>query len=74
MIKHSEAADPNSCWNKAKDDEIVFVLLERDADAPGTIRDWVARRIRRGKNKPDDAQMIEALECARLMEIMREKR
>lgn len=70
MLKHKEAADPRSCWNKARPDELVFVLLERDVDAPDTIRDWVRRRIKRGKNKPDDAQMTEALECARLMEIM----
>jgi hypothetical protein len=68
MRKRDELTDPNSCLNRARDDEIVFVLLARDDATPGTIRDWVARRIRMGKNRPDDAQMTEALEAARRIE------
>jgi hypothetical protein len=64
MLKRLEASDPGSCWNKARDDEIVFVLLERDRDAPGTIEDWVRRRIASGKNKEGDPQIEEALRCA----------
>lgn len=68
MRKRDELSDPNSCLNKARDDERLFVLLARDEDAPETIRFWIAKRIKRGKNKPDDQKMIEAEECARLME------
>lgn len=56
------------CMAKAKDNEMTFVLLGRDASAPGTIRDWIARRIKDGLNLPGDAKLVEAEECARIME------
>ena len=58
--KSLEESNPESCWNRAKPDEAVFVLLGRDACAPGAVRDWCARRIAAGKNKPDDPQITEA--------------
>lgn len=58
----------SGCMAKAQEDEMTFVLLARDPDAPGTIRDWIARRIVSGKNKPGDAKLVEAEECARIME------
>lgn len=72
MRKRDELNSPAGCMARARDDEMTFVLLARDADAPGTIRDWIARRIRRGKNQPDDAQILDAEECARIMEAERE--
>lgn len=71
MLKHNEAALPESCWNKAKPSEMVFVLLERDDDAPGTIRDWIKRRIASGKNQPGDAQLENAERIAQYMEDQR---
>jgi len=47
---------------------MLFVLLGRDKAAPFAIRAWVAERIRLGKNKPDDPQIAEALQCAGIME------
>jgi hypothetical protein len=67
MIKRSEIADPRSCLNRAKDDEILFVLLARDPAAPVAIRAWVAERLRLGKNRADDGQIREALACAEAM-------
>lgn len=67
MKKTDEANDPKSCWNKAEDDERVFVLLAHDVAAPVAIRAWVRERIRLGKNVQGDAQITEALECASLM-------
>ena len=69
MIKAMEAADGQSCWNKAAKDEMVFVLLGRDAAAPAAIRAWIAERIRLGKNKLGDHQIINAENCAQYMEI-----
>lgn len=69
MIKSDEFSDPNSCLKKAKVDEMVFVLLARDPDAPGIIRDWITRRIKSGKNAITDKKMIDAELCARIMEI-----
>lgn len=56
------------CYANAKPDEEIFTLLERDDCSPVTIRFWCEQRILRGKNKPDDAQITEALECARRMQ------
>lgn len=39
--KAQNLADPNSCWNKAADDEPVFVLRAKDPAAPGVVRHWV---------------------------------
>jgi hypothetical protein len=73
MLKSQELSDPNSCMNKAKQDEMTFVLLARDAAAPIAIRAWAAERVRLGKNSPEDPQIVEALECAALMECQRQR-
>lgn len=72
MRKRDELTNPNSCLNKAGDDDMIFVLIPSDEDAPDTIRDWVRRRIRRGKNQPGDPKMVEALENAATMERERQ--
>ena len=68
MFKSDELSNPNSCLNKARDNELLFVLLARDPAAPDTIRHWAHRRISMGKNKYNDPQIVEALGCAELME------
>jgi hypothetical protein len=68
MLKRDEINDHDSCLSKARDDERLFVLLARDPAAPVAIRAWVNERLRLGKNAPDDAQIIEALDCADRME------
>ena len=68
MLKTDEFSNPTSCLNKARPNERLFVLLSRDATAPDVIRYWVRKRIWMGKNKAEDPQIVEALECARLME------
>lgn len=68
MRKREELTSPNACMVRAHDDEPTFVLLARDEDAPGTVRDWIARRIRSGKNLPSDGQMKEAEAIAAAME------
>lgn len=40
MIKHKELADPNSCLNRAANDEPVFVLRANDPLAPKIVRRW----------------------------------
>ena len=61
----------SGCMAKAKDDEMTFVLLGRDAAAPVAIRAWIRERLRTGKNRPDDAQIVEAEQCAQTMEMER---
>lgn len=60
MRKRDEVRNLDSCLNKARDDEWVFVLLGRDPAAPAAVLAWVAERIRLGKNAPGDAQLTEA--------------
>lgn len=71
MIKSEELTNPESCMSRALPDERVFVLLCRDESAPLAIRGWIMARISRGKNKMTDPQIVEALECAELMDIER---
>lgn len=68
MLKRQELTDPKSCMSRAADDEMTFVLLGRDAAAAATVRFWVERRVELGKNLPTDAQIVEALHSADVME------
>jgi len=71
MIKREELANPASCLNRANDDEMVFVLLERDIASTAAIMAWVRARIRHGKNKVTDPQIVDALDCMRRMALAR---
>jgi hypothetical protein len=71
VIKRDEIENTESCLNKARADERLFVLLARDPAAPVAIRAWVAERVRLGKNTPIDGQIVEALDCASRMEAER---
>ncbi len=62
MTKADEIANPASCFNKASDNELIFVLLARDKAAPAAIAKWMDERIRRGLNKPDDMQIKSAFD------------
>lgn len=71
VIKKEELSNPNSCMSKALDGEMTFVLLARDSAAPFTIRAWCQERIRLGRNKPSDQQIVDALSCADEMEVQK---
>lgn len=68
MTKLEELSNPNSCMSRAREDELTFVLLERDPAAPAAIRAWAGERVRIGKNLACDAQITEALLVADLMD------
>ena len=68
MRAKDEFTRQDSCMNRAKPFEMVFVLLGRDKAAPVAIRAWCTERIRTGKNKGTDREIIEALLCAQTME------
>jgi hypothetical protein len=42
MLKRDELANPNSCLNRAADDEPIFVLKATDELAPRVIREWAS--------------------------------
>ncbi len=73
MKKRDEIADPNSCLNKARDNEIIFVLLERDDAYADTVEYWAKRRVELGKNKPSDGQVTEARASAILVRRRKEE-
>lgn len=64
MLKHDELADPNSCLNKANDEDFIFVLIQKDIAMADTIRFWCSKRIVMGKNKHDDPKIKEAMALA----------
>jgi hypothetical protein len=68
MKKFDEFSDPKSCFNKANNDELLFVLLARDKSAPVAIRAWIHHRLISGKNVATDATIIEARKTADEME------
>lgn len=68
MRKLDELSNPNSCLNRAKDGEMIFVLIGHDIAAPYAIRGWAEERVAKGKNQWSDPQIVEALECANIME------
>jgi hypothetical protein len=73
MLKLNELSNPDSCLSRALPYERVFVLLARDVAAPATITFWCERRVAAGKNTWQDPQIVEAMECARLMEEERDE-
>lgn len=64
MIKAEELSNPESCFNRALENERVFVLLARDAAAPIAIRAWINERLLSGKNQPTDPTIMEAVATA----------
>jgi hypothetical protein len=64
MIKSEEIVNPNSCLNKAGDDEMVFVVRAKDPAFRATIMFWVLERVRMGVNHPADKKLLDALKCA----------
>ena len=73
MKKIDEINHPDSCFNKAKDDEMIFVLRSTDPSAPIAIMAWITDRIRIGKNKFSNQKIQDAFNCAEVMEKERNK-
>lgn len=67
MIKRDEQSNPDSCLNKAAEDEPIFTLRATDVCAPGIIREWARQRIARRRNERGDSQILEALSLADAM-------
>ena len=64
MKKKDEREIQDSCWNKAKEDETVFVILDRDPAFAATVRFWIGERLRLGINKLEDAKIKTAGDTA----------
>jgi hypothetical protein len=68
MLKREELTHRNSYLNRAADGEYLFVLRGHDIATPATIRFWAAERIRIGKNKPTDDQIVSAVRDADMLD------
>ncbi len=64
MIKRDEVRRPDSCLNRAREDEIVFVLLGRDMTTPITILKWAMERIKISKSAVDSDEIKDAVRMA----------
>lgn len=62
ITKNAEMTDPNSCWNKAKPDEPVFVLRGQDDTAAYIITRWLE-----ANPGISDAKRAEANACREAM-------
>lgn len=72
MTKLEMISDPNSCLNKAADDEIVFTLRSKDPEAAETIRDWARRRVAHCYDEADSPKILDALQIADAIDKQRE--
>lgn len=73
MTKQENIYRQDSCWNKARDDEPIFIILGRDRASLVAIDAWCNERIKLGLNHRDDPQTIEAMQCAIAMMHYRER-
>ena len=69
MNKSRLLLSPNSCLNKSRNDEPLFVLCARDPSAGQTIRHWVAMN----ESVQPPGKLQEALRCADEMETWHSK-
>lgn len=60
MTKQELIDDPNSCWNKAADDEPLFVLRAKDLLAPKAVKRWAEMALRSNHEqcKCTDAMLV----------------
>lgn len=70
MRKRDELSDPSSCLNKARDGEMLFVLLGRDPAFAVAVHAWINERIRLGLNHPADGKIQSAEECIYIAQII----
>lgn len=68
--KAENILNPNSCWNKAANEEPIFVLRSTDTLAPDLIRTWAAlyrSRHREAWSADRESKYNDALRCADAM-------
>jgi hypothetical protein len=68
MNKFENLVNQESCFNKAKDEETLFVLLERDPAAAVAVRGWIEARLILGLNKPNDKKIKDAWDIVKKFE------
>jgi hypothetical protein len=64
MTKQENIDNPNSCWNKAAPDAVVFVLKDTDPSFAATVKFWAGERVRLGCNGWTDDKIRGAIQTA----------
>lgn len=67
MIKTQEISDPNSCLNRAADDEPLFVLRANDETAPSVVWNWAAQYLAAKGGRIDEHGDIRGLKPEQLV-------
>jgi hypothetical protein len=73
MKKEDELRNPKSCFNKANNDELMFILLERDPTIISTVLHWINTRVEMGLNTMEDDKIKEAYNFCNTVASNREK-
>lgn len=71
MRKQDEIADPNSCLNRAHDDEPLFVIRAKDELSATLVRQWAETAAMTNAHEPEKIQ--EARMLAESMENWRKE-
>lgn len=69
MLKKDELSNPNSCLNRADENEWLFVLRANDPIAPTLVREW-ALRYREYKYKEKGNDQLNDKESAKFREAL----
>lgn len=69
MKKRDELADPESTWNRAAEDEPLFVIRAKDKLSASMVRQWAEAAAMTGAHEPEKIE--EARELAWTMETWR---
>ena len=69
MTKQDEMRNRESCWNKAKDNEVIFVLRGQDYSSPKAIMFWIMENL----TTTPEAKLRDAFNAAMAMKAQSRK-
>lgn len=61
MRKRDELADPESTWNRAAEDEPLFVIRAKDKLSASMVRLWAEAAAMTGAHEPEKIQQARTL-------------
>jgi hypothetical protein len=71
MRKRDELANPDSTWNRAAEEEPLFVIRAKDKLSASMVRQWAEAAAMTGAHEPEKIQ--EARQLAEIMETWRQE-
>lgn len=70
MTKAEEASDPNSTWNKAADNEPLFILRGKDITAAVVVLEWIKQN---SNHECDPAKLRDAFKVYQAMQDTKDR-